>query len=196
MGVLRILVMVAAAVILAFVGFYAYLGGFSNVEASRGSFEETEIIFAVHKGPYQQVYRAWESFDAAREEVGLEACDGLSVYLDGPETPREEARTVIGCGIDNVTEDLKEALRARFPSTVLPSAEAMTATFPYKNPMSFAIGPMKVFPVLQERMAAEGHEASLGIETYGDVDAITEMTYYLPFGVAQGAYAPLYDAFE
>jgi hypothetical protein len=45
----------------------------------------------------------------------------------------------------------RTALRGKLPNFVIPKSRTIAATFPYKNPASYFIGPMKVYPRIQER---------------------------------------------
>jgi hypothetical protein len=179
----------------AIVSGYAYLGGFASVEVERGEFGPVEIIYTLHRGSYQGLAKSWKRFQSEWERAGIPGCDSLAVYFDPPGTPDDQLRSVLACRIDAQDEAQKQRSKASFPSFVLPRSRALTSRFPFKNMLSFMIGPTKVYPKMREAME-EGVVPAVAIETYGVTGKFQEIGFYMPIGIDRSAYQPLLDAFE
>lgn len=188
-GLLVVFVFAAVAAI------YGYMGGFVAVKIEQGAFGPSEIIYSTHVGPYQEIGESWARFDEEWQEAGLNSCDSLAIYLDPPDTPPEELRSILACQIDALTEDDKAALKEEFPSFVMPQSDALLSAFPFRNFASYMLAPRKVYPEMQKRMTAKNIVPPVGVELYGDMDNVREIRFAIPYGVDKTAYQPLFDAF-
>ncbi len=175
---------------------YTWLGGLLRIEIEKGTFGPAEIVFATYRGPYQDIGEAWAAFQADWEAAGLETCDALAVYLDPPDTAPEKLRSVIACRIDALPADQSARLRDRFASFTLPGTTAYLASFPYRNNLSYMLGPMKVYPAMEKRLAEDGVTPPVGVETYGVMGGADAIGFVIPYGVGAEAYQPLFDAFD
>lgn len=193
-GVVKVIIGLLALVVLAALAFFAWLGGFSTVQTGTGTFQATEIVFATHRGPYEKIGETWRAFDERMKAAGVAACDGVALYLDPPEVEPGQLRSVIGCRIDDYSEDKQAALKSTFPHAILPEADAYTASFPFRHYASFILAPIKVYPAF-ERRSERRQETLLAIEDYGPRETMTDIAFYLPYGVSEADYAPVYDAF-
>ncbi len=195
MSILKTIFAIAFVLFLALLGGYAFMGGFTPVDVKRGSYGPAEIVYATHRGPYKDLGGAWTRFQTAWEAAGLTNCNSLSLYLDPPGTPPEELRSIIACRIDGLSDDEKEKWRAAFPQFVLPEAEALLSSFPFKNNASYAFAPMNVYPAISKKMEEENLEAVVGIEIYGDVNSIKNIDFVIPLGLETDDLTPLFEAF-
>lgn len=195
MAVLKVISGVIAALLILNLVFFAYLGGFKQVEVERGAYGPAEIVYTTHRGSYQTIGKSWEKFQAEWEAKGLDRCDSLAVYLDPPDAPKESLRSVLGCRIDGPAEAEQAKWRAAFPGVMLPRSDALISPFPYKNYASFILAPMKVYPVMQKRMIADGHHGAVAIEEYGVIGESKQIRIIMPVGVDRSEYQPLMDAF-
>lgn len=178
-----------------FVGVWAYFGGFSQVEVKSGTFEETTIVFATHRGAYEGIGASWADFDKELEALGLAECDSLAVYLDPPSTEKDALRSVIGCRIDDLDPALRSKL-ADVPTATLPAAQTVQADFPFRGFPSFFIAPMKVYPALSKSEIVTESDPVLAIEVYGRMGEMTSVSFHLPHGIDRSAYNDLYAAFD
>ena len=194
-AILKIFAALIVALVAIVAGLYAYMGGFHSVQIARGAVEPMEIAYAAHKGSYATIGESWGDFAEAWEEAGLGPCDALAVYLDPPDTPPEDLRSILACRIDGLNEERRAAAAEAFPTFTTPASPALTASFPYKNELSFVFAPLKVYPEMQKRMQADAITASVGIELYGPIEEIEEIRFATPFDVAEPAYDPLRQAF-
>ncbi|MCB1139022.1 MAG: GyrI-like domain-containing protein [Leptospiraceae bacterium] len=192
--VLFVLVL-AGLLILAGVG-YGYMGGFRAVEVEEGSFGPHIMIFATHRGPYENLQSSWDDFQKSYEEAGLKKCHSLSVYLDAPDTPPEELRTIIGCAIDDLSDAERANLARRFPVFHIPAMDAMVSEFPFRNGLSFMLGAMKVYPEFQRVMQERNFQPAVAFEVYGDADNIQKIEFVMPISEPRETFAPLEAAFS
>lgn len=195
MKFLGYVVVIIAVLLGAAAGLYGYMGGFQAVRIGKETFGPAEIAYSTHVGPYRKLGESWGGFLAAWDKIGVGPCDSLGVYLDPPSTPEDKLRTVIACRIDALSEEDKAKVRAALPGFVIPQSEALTASFPFRNDLSFFLAPMKVYPEVQRVMEKEGLSAAVGIELYGETGKIKEISFIIPVGVTQADYQALIDAF-
>ncbi|MFZ5629511.1 MAG: hypothetical protein ACOY5B_10315 [Spirochaetota bacterium] len=196
MKILKLLLAVVVIVAGIMVGLYAWLGGFSTVTVSRGEVGPWEIVYSTHKGAYKNLSQSWTKFQKEWEAAGLKECNSLAVYLDMPGTPEDQLRSVIACRIDALAPAEKAALRGKLPAFVIPKSRAVMANFPYKNPASYFIGPMKVYPEFRKVIDKEKIVLPVGIETYGTMtNPAALMGYAMPLDSTRADYQKLLDDF-
>jgi hypothetical protein len=193
---LRWLLWIIGILAAAALGFYAYMGGFNTVAVTKTQMPAIEFVFAKHRGTYAKLNEAWGAFMPEWQEAKLGTCLTIGVYLDPPGTPGEKLRSLIGCRIDEWTDEQKAAARAKFPTLTIPASEAYTASFPFRNFLSFFLAPAKVYPAIEAELKKDGNQNKLGVELYGSFDDIREIKFLVPVAKDTSAYRPLYDAFE
>jgi hypothetical protein len=176
-------------------GGYTYMGGFRTVVVTKTQFGPVEFVFAKHAGSYSDLNKTWGQFMPKWTEAKLGTCLTMGVYLDPPGTPDEKLRSFIGCRIDGWTEEQKSAARAAFPTLTIAASEAYTATFPFRNFLSFFFAPTKVYPAIATEIAKDGNQNAIGIEFYGAFDDIRDIQFVVPAVKDASAYQNLYDAF-
>ncbi|AFM13056.1 hypothetical protein [Turneriella parva] len=197
MKAIKIIAAIIIVLVSVLFGMYIWLGGFRSVTVTRSSFGPAEIVFATHKGAYKNLSTSWSAFQKEWQAAGLKDCKALAIYLDTPETPEDKLRSVIGCDISNLDDALKMRLRSMLRYLVIPKSTTIAATFPYKNPASYFIGPMRVYPAFKQELAKEKIVPPLAIETYGYMSApAPEMGYAMPLDLKREDFAPLFDAFK
>jgi len=195
-GLIRIALATVAALIVAAAAYFAYLGGFSKVEARRGTFGPAEITFAPYVGPYREIAAAWTALTEKTEAAGLTRCDALALYLDPPGTPEDKLRTAIACRIDDVAPAVRDALGAELALTVLPETTTYTAAFPYKSPASYFLGPQKAYPALSKAIPGGPEASPVAIEVYGVAGEATSIIFHMPVETGADVYAEVFAAFE
>lgn len=197
MKILKVLGTIAVILAGIIFGLYAWLGGFSSVTVTRSSFGPTEIVFATHKGAYKNLSTSWSAFQKQWEAAGLKECNALAIYLDTPDTPEEKLRSIIACDIGALPVDDKIRLRSALRYFVIPKSTTIAAKFPYKNPASYFIGPMRVYPAFKNELAKDKIVPPVAIETYGKTtEPATEMGYAMPLESKRADYQMLIDAFR
>lgn len=176
-------------------GFFAYMGGFNTVTVREDRFGPMEFVYTTHKGPYENLSKAWGDFMPKWQEAKLKECLTLGVYLDKPGTPPDQLRTLIGCRIDGWDEADKAKARAAFPSATIPESPVLTASFPLRNFLSFFYAPTRVYPEIEKEIAKRGTQSHISIELYGSFTDMKDITFIVPLTQDLSPYQPLYDAF-
>lgn len=188
-GILGVLVLAAG-------GFYAFMGGFQSVDVTEATFPEMKMFYTTHLGPYENLSESWAEFGEKMESLGMSDCDAVSVYLDEPSTPPEKLRSIIGCKMANLDDDVKQKVMSTFKTFTLPTASSFTASFPYRNILSFWMAPSKIYPKMQNLIATNVIEPSVAIETYGFTKGRDKINIFMPAKMKVTDYQPLFDAFE
>lgn len=196
MKAVKIIAVVLGVLIAALAGFYAYLGGFSSVTVTRGELNSMEIVYSLHRGAYKDLHKSWTRFQTEWEAAGLSECDTLAVYLDPPGTPDDKLRSVIACRIDSLSKEQKDRVKAKLPSFIIPRSKAVLASFPYRNPASFFLGPSKVYPAFHAELQKDKLTPPVAIETYGSTAKPAEsIGFAMPLESQRSDYQKLIDAF-
>lgn len=177
-------------------GFFTYMGGFHSVEVREGNYGPQEIIFVTHKGSYQGLSKSWKEFQLAWEAKGLKECDSLSIYLDPPETPDDKLRSILGCKVSELPIEEKSKLQEHFQSFMIPGSEAFLSEFPFKNYFSFMLGPIKVYPKMEEAIKATSKIPNVAIEEYGIPGSFDEIKFVMPIWVDSNKFKDLEDSFN
>ncbi|HBS05220.1 MAG TPA: hypothetical protein DEA96_09660 [Leptospiraceae bacterium] len=184
------------AIVMIFLGLFAYMGGFSSVQVSEVTFGPHTIIYATHRGPYEEIGSSWEKFQSRWEKAGLKECKSLAIYLDPPDTPPEKLRSILGCNVEHLDASEQEKLAQEFPVFEIPAMQSMRSEFPYRNMLSFMLGPIKVYPEFQKVMEEKKLQPPVAFEIYGDPDHIEHIEFIMPMEEPRTTFAPLEDAFE
>jgi hypothetical protein len=187
--------LVVGIVVLGFAGLYGYLGGFTSVAVTEQSFGPVEFVYSTHRGAYKNLSKSWDRFKEQWEAAGLEVCDSMAVYLDSPETPEDQLRSIIACRIDSLPTGVAPTVGTNLPSFTLPESMVIAGFFPFKTELSYFLGPMKVYPKFTEYMEENDIKPTIAIETYGVEGKQSKMGYYMPIGASQSQFKPLFDAF-
>lgn len=195
MGFLKILAGFIVIVVLLMAGLYGWLGGFAPVKPEKGHRAASDIYYMAYQGPYGSLGKVWAGFAAQIEEAGLPECDALGLYLDPPETPPEETRSVLACHMDRLTAQERQVAAEKFAVFTLPRMEVLYADFPFRNDLSYIVGPVKVYPVLSASLEKSGITPPLTIEEYGPETGRETLRFVLPVDRTRGDYAALVAAF-
>jgi len=190
------LALILVAILLVFLGFYAYMGGFSSVQVTEVTYGPRTIIYAAHRGPYEEIGSSWEKFQTRWEAAGLKECRSLAIYLDPPDTPPEKLRSILGCTVEHLDAAEQERLAQQFPVFQVPAMESIRSEFPYRNMLSFMLGPIKVYPEFQRVMEEQKFQPAVAFEIYGNPESIKFIEFIMPSREPRSTFAPLEQAFE
>ncbi len=176
--------------------FYSYMGGFHEVIVSRESFGQTEVYYTTHKGAYENIGASWEKFQKDWDSLGIKDCDSLAIYLDSPDTEPAKLRSVLGCRMDSLSPEQKKIVADKFKTFSIPNMNGLSASFPFKNFLSYFLAPNKVYPKFQEILSAESAVTSVAIEIYGSSSKpANTIGFFMPVGVLREVFKPLEDSF-
>jgi hypothetical protein len=130
------------------------------------------------KGDYSKVGEPMMKVDQQLRNAGIKSTRGFGIYYDNPQTvPSSSCRSFIG----NVIEEkdyprLEEIKKLGFRIDTIEKKSSFVVEFPYKNKMSFFVGPLRAYPVLSKKLQTSGCKPSLALELY---DMSAKMTYYI-----------------
>ncbi|TGM22512.1 GyrI-like domain-containing protein [Leptospira meyeri] len=179
------------------IAFYSYMGGFQQVTVNRESFGPTEIFYTTHKGPYNEIGNSWDRFQKEWESVGITSCDSLAIYLDEPDTEPTKLRSVLGCRWEGLSAEQKKQVTSKFKTFSIPQMNGLSASFPFKNFLSYFLAPTKVYPKFQEILTTESSQTSVAIEIYGGSSlSVNSIGFFMPIGVSREVFKSLEEAFR
>ncbi len=170
---------ISAFLMLLFAGF-VYIGGFLKTEVTPATLEPTHVVYIIHRGGYQDLGKSWQQFQKDWQQHGLADCEGLAIYLDKPETPDIEKRTILACDMTQVSPETVSSLENKFKSLTIPEMKTMMSSFPYKNFLSFMFGAMKTYPKLQAAVEGAHSNPTVAIEKYGMIDNMQKIDFHMP----------------
>jgi len=177
-------------------GFATYMGVFHSVHVVETSYGPARLIYSTHRGPYEDLGASWERFQKQWQSAGLTTCHSLAIYLDAPDTPPQDLRSILGCEIGSLSQEDHAKLSEQFPVFEIPKMEVLSSQFPYRNMFSFMLGPMKVYPEIQRIMEEQGFQPAVGIEVYGDPENMETIQFILPKKEKRETFLPLEEAFR
>jgi hypothetical protein len=170
----KTILVIIALLLVILILFLAYMGVFKSI-----SFEEKEMgpyVFAYqdHTGDYAQSGPVFEAVYETLLEHGIETELGLGIYYDDPAiTPKEDLQSKLGSIITR--EQADEIEKRGIPVSVMTVDKKMSLVteFPIRNNLSYFIGPMKVYPAMEQYMIKNDYKTAVaGLEIY-DMDEKT-----------------------
>lgn len=176
--------------------FYAYMGGFSKVEVKRETFGPVSVFVYPHKGPYKNLHQSWEKFQKLWEAVGITECSSMAIYLDTPDTPEENLRSILACRMDGLSVSQIKAVKSQLTTFEIPKSDSLTSSFPFRNVLSYFLAPTKVYPKFQEIISENKEETSVAIEVYGgSAQVVDTIKFYMPLGIKRDVFLALETLF-
>ena len=149
-----------------------YMGCMGTYEVEVRSMGPYNFVYEEYTGPYTQSGPVFTRVYDSLLEDGIGTNVGMGLYYDNPdEVAQDELYSELGSVIDDIQATV---LPEGYNSKVIDSTEYAVVKFPYKNMLSYMIGPIMVYPVLNEYFGNEENGAEYAIELYTQ-DAI----YYM-----------------
>jgi DNA gyrase inhibitor GyrI len=137
--------------------FLVHLGAFKSVLITEKTLGPLELIYKDHMGAYHKVSPLISEVETWAKSKDLNCTRTFGEYFDDPRSVEEgRLRARVGCVVDKIPENLQsEMTAAELKTVVIPEGKYVTAVFEG----SPAIGPMKVYPKIEDYFAAKGlHE--------------------------------------
>ncbi len=153
--------LVLLAVIL--IGFLWYMGCFGSYEVDVRSMGPYNFVYEEYTGPYAQSGPVFTRMQEALASDGIGTNVWLGIYYDNPEeVSGDDLRSELGSIIDEVQVTV---LPEDYSLRTIEADEYAVVKFPFKNMLSYMIGPMVVYPVLEEYFG-DSEDAEYAIELY------------------------------
>lgn len=166
---MRILAVVIAISLFAFIGLSYYAGLFDKLEIAVSEAGPYNLIFREHKGPYRGVRTALH--DVSRflaEKRSITSGRAFAVYYDNPRKKKEEELRSIG---GYITDSLLLGVSAPFAAGVFQKTQSIVGTFPLRSFMSPMTGPMKFYPAMANILVKQKREMAGPVMEVYDIPA-------------------------
>lgn len=165
---LALLVLVVAIIVAA----AWYMGCIGTYEVDVRAMGPYNFVYEEYTGDYAQSGEVFTRVYENLLEDGIGTTVGMGLYYDNPdEVSESELYSELGSIIDE-TQAL--ILPDSYNFKVIEATEYAVVKFPYRNMMSYMVGPMVVYPVLNDYFGGDESSADYAIELYTE-DAI----YYM-----------------
>lgn len=149
-----VLVLVAAGVI-----FYAYFGGFRQVDISISESGGEVLVYEKMLGDYRQSAEVMDRvYYTLLNEDKIETFKGFGIYYDNPqEVEHSVLRSDVGCILEETDISKIPQLQEKYSVRTFPVKEYIIAEFPYKGKASVFVGIMKVYPQINAFAEENGY---------------------------------------
>ncbi len=145
----------------------ARAGFFSNAEVSETEMGPLVVVYEDHKGPYKGTAKVMDRIYYSLLEDGIETFRGIGIYYDKPgETAEEDLRSKAGCVVESSDTTALAALKPGYQIMTLPRTRYVTASIPFRGPLSVFAGIVKVYPAIGRYMEEQGYPPVPAIEIY------------------------------
>jgi len=135
-------------------------------------------------GSYYKVGPTMNEVDKLLRDIGLKPTRGVGLYYDDPaKKDQNKLRSDVGDMIGRVDEKTLEKIKEKLTVKEIEKQRAVVVTFPIKSPLSYMIGPMKVYPAITKYFKEKGYpeyseSKGYGMEIYNIPNKVT--LYIIP----------------
>ncbi|MBI5699024.1 hypothetical protein HZC35_01775 [Candidatus Saganbacteria bacterium] len=153
-----------AILIVALLGYLAYLGAFSSLKVAEMKMGPYVLVFEDYMGPYSGIGPVLNRVNASLKEVGIESSKGFGIYLDDPKLVKaDKLRSKLGFIIE--AKDQSQVGK-RYKVMKWPAQNCLTAELPIRSNLSYMIGPLKAYPAFAQYAKEKGIKTSQAMEIY------------------------------
>jgi len=152
--------------------FLFYQGVFSSVKLEEKMAGEYWVVYQGHVGPYEKVEPVIKKIKKSLKADGIKPKAAFGVYYDNPaEVAKEKLRSEVGAVLGPEDYGKIGELQAKYNVKQLKNRKSIVAEFPWRNSLSFIVGPMKVYPAMDKYCKAKkinvrNIKNSYGLEVY------------------------------
>ncbi len=162
--VFKILLSILLGIVVLAVAAYAYLGGFRSITIEEKQMGPFHFAYREMVGTdFSKVREITTALDAELRSKGLTSLQQFDLF--NPEGGGE-----IGFVVSE--NEAQQLLSSSIRIKTIPAQQCMVTTFPWKNPISYMIGFMKVDPALEAHRKKNGYR-KIWAATRHDGDLIT-----------------------
>lgn len=157
-----------------------YMGMFDTIVVEEKEMGPYVVAYQAVTGPYTEVGPAMNEVYEGLLENDIQSTVGVGLFYDDPRVVApEDLRSEVG---SLITEEDTKLESTAYEIKRIPARKSIVAKFPYKNALSYMLGPIKIYPALEKYMAEHGYVQGTGeelpaIELY-DMEA-NEIVYIL-----------------
>jgi DNA gyrase inhibitor GyrI len=182
MKTLPALLIILLALFMLIIGYLYHMGMFSLYVVAEENIGPYKYVYKTHMGPYKETGQIGMDVYNNLLEDDIQTKLGLGIYYDNPKnTPADQLRSEMGSIIETSDYEKFETVKEKYSVKEIPETKCMVVRFPIKNNLSYMVGPMKVYPIIEKYMQKMGYkmtEKDVGYEIY-DVGN-KEILYALP----------------
>ena len=151
MKAFAIILSVLLVLVISILIFAGWLGVFSNITITEKMDGNYIIAGQEFVGDYAKVGQQMPRIDKKLKDVGLNCTRGFGIYYNNPDiTPKEKCRSYIGDIIEeNDYSHIEDVKKLGLKVDTIYKKKSLIIEFPYKNMMSFFVGPMKAYPATE-----------------------------------------------
>lgn len=145
-----------------------YLGGFSNLQVEEKEMGPYTMVYVDYVWAYEKVWPVMDEIYQTLTKAGITQTAGIWIYYDDPAiTPKDELKSEVWSVINSEDISKVEDLWTSYQIKTIEKSEKVVVAFPYKNMLSYMVGPMKVYPIVNDYMIEKGYNAEIPrIELY------------------------------
>jgi len=167
MKALRVIVSLAVVLAVLSAGFLAYMGVFNKVKASEKNIGPYTYVYESFVGPYKDSGAVFNKVYKSLLADGVKTDKAIGIYYDNPKTvPANRLRSDCGCILEEKDLPMLPKLLEKYKARTLAAKTRLAAEFPYRNTLSYMLGPRKVYPVLMRYAREKGLKISKVYEIY------------------------------
>lgn len=180
--ILIILIAFVLVISLGFVGLLAYMGMFSEYSVTEEIIGPYKYVYKSHTGPYTETGAIGMEVYNSLLQDDIKTTLGLGVYYDNPATtPADQLRSEMGSIIELQDYAKLATLGDKYTVKNISAIKCMVVRFPIKNTLSYILGPIKVYPIMEDYMLAKGYTSKDGDAGYEFYDMQrNEIIFALP----------------
>jgi hypothetical protein len=179
MKILKITGIIAVVICIVVVSLLGYLGFFNKVSVFEKDSEKIVLIYEPFTGPYEKTKEAFLKVESYLKKEGLSSKKAAGIYYDNPaQVPSEKLRSECGFIINEKDYARLDALKGKYNIRTIEKGSFLYAEFPYKNVLSFMIGPMKVYPAFSNKIKENNNIPTYSIEIYDETSGVIQ--YFMP----------------
>ena len=146
------LIAIGGIILAVVLGGAGYLGLFHGVHVEEGQCGPFKFVYREMSGAnMKKVREITDSLAALPTAQGISQRKPLNVYFP-------DGSAQIGFAVEGAPEAKLAALSGEAKIRDIPAGRCMKAEFPWKNPMSFMVGYMKVDPALKKHRESHGYK--------------------------------------
>ena len=167
---MRILLLGLILLFSAAFGFLFYMGMLSNYEIQKREIGPFNYVYEPYVGPYPETGKVGMEIYNSLKDDGIDSEIGLGIYFDNPEvTPSNQLRSEMGSVLTDSDYEKLPSFADKYDYKIVPKTNSLVVEFPIRNFLSYMMGPMKVYPLMESYMEKNGYvvtEEDVGIEIY------------------------------
>ena len=132
------------------------------------------IVYVNHTGDYKKVGPVMDELYQNLKMAGITQTAGIWIYYDDPATtPTEQLKSEVGSVINPEDISKLKDVGLTYQTKNIEKGTKIVVSFPYKNKLSYFMGPIKVYPLLNTYITEKGYATwNAAIELYDEANKV------------------------